>query len=127
MTLPSRLNAPLLPLPSATVVIFHYMKSCYCNVADELLDVIGQPIREYLCSRPNTIRCIVSMLTADPSGEDDEAAEGLGLGSALLRGGPEGGVAEGAGSGAAAGAFTSEAEGDEAAIKLLEALAEGRG
>jgi hypothetical protein len=97
------------------------------SFADELLDVIGQPIREYLRSRPNTIRCIVSMLTAEPSAEDGEAAEGLGLGlgSALLRGGPEGGAPEGPGAGAAGGAFTSEAEGDEAAIKLLEGLAEG--
>lgn len=44
-----------------------------------LLDIVSEPIRAYLRSRSDTIRCIVSMLTEDPSEAPDGAA-----GSSLL-------------------------------------------
>jgi hypothetical protein len=47
-----------------------------------LLELVSEPIRAYLRSRPDTIRCIVSMLTEDPN--DSGAAAGVGLGGSLL-------------------------------------------
>lgn len=40
--------------------------------AGVILDAVGDPIREYLRSRKDTIRCIVTMLTDD--GEDAPAS-----------------------------------------------------
>jgi anaphase-promoting complex subunit 2 len=138
-----------------------------------LLELVSEPIRAYLRSRPDTIRCIVSMLTEDPSdsaataggtpgsslleelqhqqqhqaqqgtassaggapgafaaaGGAAAAAEAYGLAAAATAGG--GSVGSGAAAAASAAARASynwcigEAEGDEAALRLLEALEAG--
>ena len=44
------------------------------TLAGVILDAVGDPIREYLRSRKDTIRCIVTMLTDDG---EDAAAESL--------------------------------------------------
>lgn len=46
-----------------------------------LLEAVGEDIREYLRSRRDTIRCIVTMLTDDSAGED---AEGEPAGESLF-------------------------------------------
>ncbi|KAF6265130.1 hypothetical protein COO60DRAFT_1116784 [Scenedesmus sp. NREL 46B-D3] len=130
-----------------------------------LLDTVSEPIRAYLRSRPDTIRCIVSMLTEDnhdqvggsgssllqelqaqqqqqPGGTGSSAAgggsgagfgpatgSGLGPGGLSAAVGPPSAVAalSNAGSGKAGARVmfnwcVSEAEGDDAALRLLEAL-----
>lgn len=99
------------------------------SAAGLLLDVVSEPIRAYLRSRPDTIRCIVSMLTEDPA----DAANGA-AGSSLLEELQE--------QQQALGGFShptthlppkhskynwcvTETEGDEAALRLLEALEVG--
>jgi anaphase-promoting complex subunit 2 len=111
-----------------------------------LLDVISHPIRSYLRSRPDTIRCIVSLLTGD-TGEavhgqaslleelQQQAQQGAGTqGSQQLPGSFSGTAIAAGGLGADISGpghcfrynwCTSEQEGEEAALKLLEALEAG--
>lgn len=144
----------------------------FCH-AGLLLELVSEPIRAYLRSRPDTIRCIVSMLTEDPAdsavaaggpggslleelqqqqqqqssrsstggapgafasagGAAAAAAGGYGLAAAVAAATAGGGsVSSGAAAAASAAAHASynwcvgEAEGDEAALCLLEALEAG--
>jgi anaphase-promoting complex subunit 2 len=122
-----------------------------------LLDIVSEPIRAYLRSRPDTIRCIVSMLTEDNNDSNSGsgssllqelqaqqqqgnagagiASSGSGAGFGFGPGGLTAAVAppsavaalSNAGSGKAGARVllnwcVSEAEGDDAALRLLEAL-----
>lgn len=93
-----------------------------------LLEAVGDPVRAYLRRRPDTIRAIVSLLTADGGGAgrgEGEGGDAGGGGGGLLEelgAVAAGGGAAGAGAGAA---WVSEGEGDEAAIRLLQGLEQG--
>ena len=55
----------------------------FCVTAAVLLEAVAEDIREYLRSRRDTIRCIVTMLTDDSAGANGEG-EGEGEGESLF-------------------------------------------
>jgi len=60
------------------------VKSWFSGAAAVLLEAVAEDIREYLRSRRDTIRCIVTMLTDDSAGTNSEA-EGESLFEELKR------------------------------------------
>ena len=60
------------------------MKSWFSGAAAVLLEAVAEDIREYLRSRRDTIRCIVTMLTDDSAGTNSET-EGESLFEELKR------------------------------------------
>lgn len=86
-----------------------------------LLDVVGDPVRQYLRGRKDTIRCIVSRLTDDPAEGGESLLEELEAADTTTGGG--GGY--GGGAGGVVMMWGTEADGDENAIKFLEQLATG--